>query len=358
MLTIKVNYLKKIGVATICALLVQPLTTFTCLGAQAPVMSYEDSSGKEVLVGKYIMRLPEASEISEAFLNVDGIPIKITPRFLEARAARHAEKIWEEIELRNNNNKESPAIRENLFGGAILFKYDHVRIMGQGLDGKEINKVVHSTMAFSWMNNLMLQFGNDDTLGADGKIKTLLTKVKPIQSNASNQYLCFAQACIEHSGVDESANLIFKINKFKNLTASFKSAAYIGEPHLPLSEQKLDSYSPVTEAAWTSQNDFTHQTFRNNERSLDGLVGEENIHAVTYLSEGSYRTEVHAKWYYPGTPERIDRPEISIDLDFSYITKLKPASPAGFSTTAEDGSPTEVQFIEIWDTALSSFKSR
>ncbi|MFJ4056831.1 T6SS immunity protein Tli4 family protein [Pseudomonas sp. NPDC089743] len=319
---------------------------------------HEDHSSSEVLVGKYIMQLPDSAEMSEAFLNLDGIPIKILPRFLEARTARHVEKAWTEIELRNKKNKEGPAIRENLPGDATLFQYDHIRITGQGLDGKEINKVVHSTMAFGWMNNLMFQFGNDDTLGAEDKIKVLWSKVKLSQSNANNQHLCFAQACIEHSSLDESANLIFKINKFKNLTASFKSAAYIGEPHLPLSEQKLDNYNPVTEADWISQNDFTRKTFRNNKRSLDGLSGEENIHAATYLSEGVYRTEVHAKWYFPGTPEKIDRPEISIDLDFSYITQLKPASPAGFSTTGEDGSPTEDQFMAIWDAALSSLKSR
>ncbi|WP_336333400.1 T6SS immunity protein Tli4 family protein [Pseudomonas putida] len=296
--------------------------------------------------------------MSEAFLDLDGIPIQITPGFLEARTARQAEKAWSDIELRNKNNKEHPAIRENLSEGAKLYKYDHIRITGQGLDGREINKIVHSTMAYSWMDNLMFKFGNDDTLNAEEKIKALLTKVKTVQSNASPQELCFALSCIEHSTPDESVNLLFKIKKLKNLTASFRSAAYIGEPHPPLSEQTLENYNPATEATWISQNDFTHHTYRNKKRSLDSLDGEENIHAVTYLSEGKYRTEVHAKWYYPGVPEKIDRPEISIDLDFSYITKDKPVSPAGFSKTGEDGSPTEAQFMAIWDTALSSLKSR
>ncbi|MFA7895799.1 T6SS immunity protein Tli4 family protein [Pseudomonas putida] len=322
------------------------------------VISNKNSSHNEFLVGRYKIRLPESAEMSEAFLNLDGIPIQVTPRFLEARTERQAEKAWSDIELRNTNNEEQPAIRENLSEGAKLYKYDHIRITGQGLDGEEINKVVHSTVAYSWANNLMFKFGNDDTLNAEDKIKMLLTKVKPVQSGTNAQGLCFALSCIEHSSQDESVTLFFKIKKFNNLTASFRSAAYVGEPHIPLSEQKLDNYNPTTEAAWISKNDFTHQTYRNKNRNLDELNGEENIYAVTYLSEGKYRTEIHAKWYYPGTPEEIDKPEISIDLDFSYITEEKPAFPAGFSESGEDGSPTEAQFMAIWDTALSSFKFR
>ncbi|MFK0312657.1 T6SS immunity protein Tli4 family protein [Pseudomonas sp. NPDC090233] len=321
-------------------------------------MSLGDSAGKEVLVGKYIMRLPEGAVMSEAFLDLDGIPIKITPGFIEARAARQAEKAWSDIELRNKNNEEHSAVCENLSGGAKLYKYDHIRITGQGLDGENINRVVHSTMAYSWMDNLMFQFGGDDTLDGEDKIKALLAKVRTTRSNTNNQNLCFVQVCIEYSGLDESMSVIFKINKYKNLAFSFRSAPYTGEPHVPLSDQKLKNYDPVTEANWISKNEFTHQTYRNTRRSLDGLPGEENIHAVTYLSEGVYRTEVHAKWYFPGIPERVDKPEISIDLDFSYVTEHKPASPAGFSTTGEDGSPTEAQFLAIWDTALLSLMSR
>ncbi|MFJ4394705.1 T6SS immunity protein Tli4 family protein [Pseudomonas sp. NPDC089396] len=317
----------------------------------------EEIQTKKVLVSRYTLDLPVHAEMSEAFLELDGIPVNITPGVLKDRTLREAEKEWRIVELRNKNNTEHGAIREQLPNGTV-FQYDHMRITGQGLDGSAINKLVYSTLAYGWVEHLKIKLGNDDTLDSAQQVKNLLSKIKPLQSPPTSHATCFVQGCIEHSTLSESTTILFKFKDFPTLTASFRSTPYIGEQHPTLSDQKLLDYNADDELIWKSKNHFNHHIFRNIKRPLNGYDGEEILYAITQLSEGRYRTEVHATWYYPGRPDRENNPEISIDLGFSYITSEQPSNPEKFSETGVGGSPSHARFIMIWDTMLNSLATR
>lgn len=105
------------------------------------------------------------------------------------------------------------------------------------------------------------------------------------------------------------------------------------------------------------KSDFQHRIYRNTQRAINNLLGEEIIEASTEKSGEGYLTEVNAVWYYPGEPNSDDKPEVRFDLDYSYTTKQPPNNDAGFPDPTETDSIHEERFMEIWDGALNSLIS-
>ncbi|MFJ3076614.1 T6SS immunity protein Tli4 family protein [Pseudomonas sp. NPDC087029] len=339
-----------------CGLLAVALTSPFASGA-SPIMENPETISKTVLVGRYTLDLPSDAVMSGASLDLDGLPLTITPGYIKARAMREAQKAWLAIESRNSGNAEHPAIQEKLSDGALLYKYDYTRITGEDLDGSPINKVVYSTVAYHWANNLKFELGNDSTLNKDEQIKSILQRIDH-NGVTRNSGVCFVDGCLPHSTGDEGVYVHFTFAERPKLRAKFTSKQYAGEANPALSERNGSEPSPSDQAAWQLKSEAEHRIYRNTKRTVNGVVGEEVIEANTQKTDGGYLTEINAIWYFPGIPNSEDKPELRLDLDYSFTSKQKPAAGTGFSNPDEPNALTETEFMSIWDTALDSLAAR
>lgn len=320
----------------------------------------QDIALEAFLVGRYIISLPKDTYFSGAALRIKNIPIDIEPNYSKPRADLDSKKIWETIKNKNLENEEHLAEREVLSENATLFKYDHTRITGEGLDGIPINEVTYSTTAHAWKDNTFFRIGNDSTLKKDIQIKELINNLFSGSDPANTDSLCYVKGCIAQKTGNESVNIHFKLPMSPKLEAQFQSSQYGGEPNKKLSERTISSssFTAKEEAEWIVNSDYTSHTYKSGERTLQGFDGEEIIEASTQKSEGAYKTQINAQWYYPGVPGASNKPEITIQLNYSYTTKEKPSNPAGFSEKPESGGVAEADFFQVWESALTSFSKR
>ena len=320
-------------------------------------MESAEKSSKTVWVGRYKLDLPADAVLEGASLELNGVPVSITPGYIKSRVEREALKNWKTIENRNLHNAEHNAKKEKLANGSFIFNYDHTRITGEGLDGEPINKVVYSTVAYQWANNMKFKLGNDSTLNKDEQIRLLLERIER-DNESDTGGICYAGGCLAHETGDEGAYVNFIFQNHPDLRAKFTSKQYGGEANQPLSQRGSSGSSPSDEAVWVLQSDFQHKTLRNTKRAVNHLMGEEVIEASTEKSADGYLTEINAVWYYPGIPNSNDKPELRLDLDYSYITKEKPINGAGFPVNDETNTLTESEFMKIWNQALDSLIAR
>lgn len=299
------------------------------------------------------MDLPNDAEFAGAFLELNGVPVAITPRISKSRVEREAQKSWTRIEGRNLDNAEHKATKEQVQNKAIIFNYDHTRITGEGLDGEPINKVVYSTLAYQWFNKMMFVLGNDSTLNRDKHIREIVDLI-PLIGTGTRQDLCYADGCLPYRTGNEGVYVDFNFAAHPNLRAKFISKQYGGVAAPLLSERGKGSRLPSNAAAWMVKSEFQHRTYRNNKRMVNHLPGEEIIEASTEKSGEGYLTEVNAVWFSPGEPDNADKPELRLDLDYSYTTEQPPKNPAGFPDREGDASVREEHFMKIWDDALNS----
>lgn len=345
-----------IAIVMSCALPAVPLTTPTAQGATT-VMDSSTNPKKTVRVGRFTMDLPGDAVFDGALLELNGVPVAITPRFIKPRVEREAQKNWRIIEDRNRGNAEHKATRKDLAQGAVIFNYDHTRITGEGLDGEPINKVVHSTLAYQWFNNLKFVLGNDSTLNRENQIREILDSIL-LSGTDVKQALCYMEGCLTYRTGNEGVYVDINFAERPNLRAKFTSKQYGGAANQYLSERNKNGFSPADATAWIMKSEFQHRTYRNTKRTVNNLVGEEIIEASTEKSAEDYLTEVNAVWYYPGEPNRADKPEIRLDLDYSYTTKQPPKNGTGFPDQEETHSVREEEFMKIWDDALNSLVSK
>lgn len=353
----KKNILLLVFSIIILALLFATLTTCK---EQQEMISDRNIDMEMFSTGRYVISLPASAKMVEANLVVSGVPIKIKPDYLKARAIRAAEKEWTSIYKKNGSNKIQSAEREILPNNAQLLKYNHIRIKGEGLDGSAIDTIVFSTLAYIWWDNTLFTLGGDGSLNKENEIKALINKLEAESNDQDESSLCYVTGCISQKTGDESLDINFEISDIANLKAKFQSDQYSGEANSALSERKLSStlIDLGDEADWIMKSDYQHHTYRNAKRISHDLSGEEIIEASVQKSEGNYLIEVNAKWYYPGIPGVAEKPEITIQLDYSYTVDKKPSSPAGFLDNTAGSDITEADFMHIWDTALDSFSSR
>lgn len=335
-------------------------TTLSTRKEQQEMISDRKTDMKEFLTGRYVISLPASAKMVEANLVVSGVPIKIQPDYLKARAIHAAEKEWTSIYEKNISNKIQSAEREILPNNTQLLKYNHIRIQGEGLDGSAIDTIAFSTLAYIWRNNTLFTLGGDGALNKDNEIKALISKLEAESKDLRESSLCYVTGCISQKTGDEAIDINFEFSDIANLKAKFQSDQYGGEANSALSERKLSStlIDLGDEADWIMKSDYQHHTYRNAKRILHDLSGEEVIEASVQKSEGNYLIEVNAKWYYPGIPGVAEKPEITIQLDYSYTVDKKPSSPAGFFDKTAGSDITEADFMHIWDTALYSFSFR
>lgn len=352
------HHFQKNGLAflTGCGLLAVFLISPIASGAPKK-MELPENLSKTVQVGRYSLELPVDAVFSGALLELNGVPVSITPGYIKPRVDREAQKTWLTIESRNLENAEHKATQETLGNGSSIYNYDHTRITGEGLDGEPINKVVYSTVAYQWFNNMMFVLGNDSTLNKDEEIKTILDAIKLSDLN-DRQSICYVDGCLPHKTGNEGAYVDFGFAKHPDLRAKFTSKQFGGVANPLLSQRNSSAFSPVDEAAWITKSDFQHRTYRNTKRTINHLIGEEIIEASTEKTDEGYLTEVNAVWYYPGVPNSSKNPELRFDLDYSYVTTQKPKNGAGFLDQEEPNSLTEAMFMSIWDQALDSLTSK
>ncbi|WP_336334045.1 T6SS immunity protein Tli4 family protein [Pseudomonas putida] len=243
-------------------------------------MENSEITSKTVLIGRYMLNLPHDAVMSGAFFELGGVPLSITPGYIKARVVRDAEKVWSIIKGRNADNKEQTAIQEKLEDGTLLYKYDHTRITGQDLDGSPVNRVVYSTLAFQWLNNMKFELGNDSTLNKDEQIR-LIAKDLDRGKSSSSEGLCYANGCFPHPSGDEGVYINFTFADNPKLRAKFSSQQYGGDANPPLSERKGNEPSPGEQSRWLVKSEFEHRLYRNTKRTLNGLMGEEVIEAST-----------------------------------------------------------------------------
>ncbi|WP_286914799.1 MULTISPECIES: T6SS immunity protein Tli4 family protein [unclassified Pseudomonas] len=339
-----------------CGLLAVALTS-SFASAALPIMASPENISKTVLVGRYTLDLPYDAVMSGASLDLDGLPLTITPGYIKAQAMREAQKAWLAIESRNSANAENPAIQETLPDGARLYKYDYTRITGEDLDGSPVNKVVYSTVAYQWANNLKFELGNDSTLNKDEQIKSILQHLDR-NSDTRHPGVCFVDGCLPHSPGDEGVYVHFTFTEHPKLRAKFTSKQYAGEAKPALAERAGSEPSPRDQAVWQLRSKAEHRAYRNTKRTVNGVLGEEVIEANTQKTAGGYLTEINAIWYFPGIPNIKDQPELRLDLDYSFTSNQKPAAGTGFSNPEEPNALTEAEFMSIWDAALDSLTAR
>ncbi|WP_281869749.1 T6SS immunity protein Tli4 family protein [Pseudomonas sp. BR1R-5] len=340
-----------IGCGLLTALLISPIKS----GATETMESPENLS-KTVRVGRFSLDLPTDAVFSGALLELNGVPVSITPNYIKPRVEREAQKKWLSIESRNLNNAEHKATKEILGNGSLIYSYDHTRITGEGLDGEAINKIMHSTVAYQWSNNMMFVLGNDSTLNKEEQIRTILDSIES-RDIYDHKSICYVNGCLPHKQGNEGVYVDFSFAEHPDLRAKFTSKQYGGAPNQPLSQRSSSSYSATDEAAWIIKSDFQHRTYRKTERAVNHLIGEEIIEASTEKSGEGYLTEINAVWYYPGVPNSDEKPELRFDLDYSYKTTRKPKNGAAFPGQDQPNSITEAQFMRIWNQALNSLTS-
>ncbi|RMO82899.1 T6SS immunity protein Tli4 family protein [Pseudomonas syringae group genomosp. 3] len=313
-------------------------------------------------VGRYNIDLPENTKLTKAYLEINHIPISVTPEYIKARAKLETKKTWSEIQEKNKNNKKAPATIENITGDSQLIKYNFTHIKGRKLDGSPMDKIVYSTLAYTWKDNMLFELGSDSTLNEDDEIKKLLSKINTESTLPSAQSLCYVNDCIMQDTGDDNVTIFFEFPDLPKLTATFRTIQYSGEPHLSLSEKSTIPSSTGFDAGevaeWATKSDFTSRILQSEKRTLQKMAGEVLIEASTKKYEEKYLTQINAKWYYPGIPEVREKPEITIQLDYSYVTDQKPLNPAGFSENDESNSMTETEFMSIWERKLTSFSIR
>ncbi|MFJ4114790.1 T6SS immunity protein Tli4 family protein [Pseudomonas sp. NPDC089758] len=312
---------------------------------------------KTVRVGRFSLDLPIDAVFSGALLELNGVPVSITPGYIKPRVEREAQKNWLSIEGRNLNNAEHKATKESMGNGSFLYSYDHTRITGEGLDGDPINKVVFSTVAYQWSNNMKFVLGGDSTLNKDEQIRTILDSIK-LSDIDDPQSICYVNGCLPHKTGNEGVYIDFSFTERPDLRAKFTSKQYGGIANQFLSKRNSSAVSPTEEAAWIIKSDFQHRMYRNTKRTVNNLIGEEIIEASTEKVGEGYLTEINAVWYYPGVPNSDKNPELRFDLDYSYMTTQKPKNGAGFPNQEEPNSISEAQFMIIWDQALNSLASK
>ncbi|MFA7894166.1 T6SS immunity protein Tli4 family protein [Pseudomonas putida] len=320
-------------------------------------MKNPEKTFKTVLVGRYTLNLPQDAVMSGASLELGGVPLSITPGYIKARMLRDAQKTWSIIESRNADNKEQTATQEKLDNGTLLYTYDHTRIAGQDIDGSVVNKVVHSTLAFQWKDNMKFELGNDSTLNKDEQIR-LITKELTQGNNSVDDGLCYVNGCFPYSGSDEGIYIDFTFTDKPKLRAKFSSQHYGGDVNPPLSKRHDAPPTFQEQSKWLVKSEFEHRIYRNAKKMLNGLAGEEIIEASTKKRREGYLTEINAIWYYPGVPNSNEKPEIRLNLDYSFVSEQKPAGGTGLPNSDEFGVLTEAEFMTIWDNALDSLKLR
>ncbi|HEK1010976.1 TPA: hypothetical protein SMP92_004286 [Pseudomonas putida] len=339
-----------------CGLLTALLLHPDASGAPEAVHSFESPS-KTVRVGRFGIDLPADAVFSGATLELNGVPVSITPGYTKARVKREARKDWLSIESRNLDNTEHKATQEALKNGSLIYTYDHTRITGEGLGGEPINNVVYSTVAYQWCNGMLFKLGNDSTLNKDERIRTILDSIELSDIN-EHENLCYGNGCLPHTKGGEEVYVLFSFSEHPNLRAKFTSVQYGGAANSFFSQRNSSSSSPVNAAAWIIKSGFQHRTYRNTKRTVNHFIGEEIIEASTEKSDGGYLTEVNAVWYYPGVPYSNDKPELRFDLNYSYMTTQKPKNGAAFPDQDTPNSITEAQFMRIWDQALNSLVTK
>ncbi|MFK0314560.1 T6SS immunity protein Tli4 family protein [Pseudomonas sp. NPDC090233] len=320
-------------------------------------MERTEADSKTVLVGRYKLDLPTHAVLNGALLELDGVPMSITPNYLMARVERDAQKKWLSVSSRNLNNSEHTAIQEKMSNGASIYNYDHTRISGEGLDGEQINKVVYSTVAYYGFNNMKFELGNDSTLNKDAQIRSIIENLVRSQTT-SKQEICYVNGCLPHNTGSEGVYVNFGFAKYPDLRAKFTSKQYGGQANQPLSQRGNIGISPSDEAKWILNSDAQHRTIRNTKRTVNEVIGEEVIEASTEKSGDGYLTEINAVWYYPGIPNSDESPELRFDMDYSYTTITKPAQGAAFPPRGASNAISEAEFMKIWDQALNSLASR
>ncbi len=336
------------------ALLTVPLTIPIARGALT-AMEPTKNLTKMVRVGRFSIDLPNDAVFDGALLELNGVPVAITPGYIKARVEREAKKNWITIEERNLGNVEHKATKELLEDGAVIFKYDHTRITGEGLDGEPINKIVYSTLAYQWFNNMKFVLGNDSTLNKEKQISIILNSIPLSTSTIDNQQgICYVSGCLTHQTGNEGVYVDFKFAEHPDLRAKFTSKQYGGVANQYLSQRNNSGFAPTDGAAWMMKSEYQHRTYRNTKRTINNLPGEEIIEASTEKSGEGYLTEINAVWYYPGEPNSDDKPEIRFDLDYSYTTKQPPKNGTGFPHPKEANLIDEEEFMNIWDDALNS----
>lgn len=350
------------GVVTTTCILAASLLLISHNTSEPTKMNSESNSNfKTFLVGRYNIDFPEKTKLTKAYLEINRIPISITHEYIKARADLETNKTWSDIQEKNKNN-ENPAILEKITDNSQLIKYNFSHIKGRKLDGSVMDEIVYSTLAHTWKDNMFFELGNDSTLNEDEEVKTLLAKINTKSTTPSAKSLCYANDCITQDTGDDNVTIFFEFPETPKLTATFRAIQYSGKPHLSLSEKSIipssTGFSAGEIAEWATKSDFTSQILKREERTLQKMAGEVSIEASTKTYEQKYLTQINAKWYYPGVPGASDKPEITIQLDYSYITDHKPSNPAGFSEKNESASMTETEFMAIWEKALKSFSIR
>ncbi|MBN4168431.1 T6SS immunity protein Tli4 family protein, partial [Pseudomonas fulva] len=199
--------------------------------------------------------------------------------------------------------------------------------------------------------------GNDSTLNRENQIREILDSIL-LSGTDVKQALCYMEGCLTYRTGNEGVYVDINFAERPNLRAKFTSKQYGGAANQYLSERNKNGFSPADATAWIMKSEFQHRTYRNTKRTVNNLVGEEIIEASTEKSAEGYLTEVNAVWYYPGEPNRADKPEIRLDLDYSYTTKQPPKNGTGFPDQEETHSVREEEFMKIWDDALNSLVSK
>lgn len=92
-------------------------------------------------------------------------------------------------------------------------------------------------------------------------------------------------------------------------------------------------------------------------RTVDGIVGEQDIFGQVDGINGHYETSIQVRWYHPGTSKDPNDTSVEIVLIYKFETDHKPPKMGWFDdATAKEMGLTPEKFMSMWEATLKSFK--
>jgi len=224
-------------------------------------------------------------------------------------------------------------------------------------------KVGHEAEGYLWNQETMFIIKDRSHLWENDDIKNIMSRLKllAMSDTPTELGLCLNGALIESFYAERSESIIWSIDYPSGLVMVFITASYAEEGGFML-ERIRDHFGIGTYPHMLKEegDKMSYTTYRAAHRE-DHLPADEIIYACTFdYSDGkyqSYKTEVSARWEFPGEGRPATKPHIRFDMGFDIETDRTPAKQGVYpEPVGGETHPTEKEFFALWDAIAGSIR--
>jgi hypothetical protein len=304
---------------------------------------------KTVCVGRFLVDVPEAADVSFSSAAVDGFTISTRSendqQFASRVAAREAEINQVPNKLGRKNLESSPEVKGNDFHGKI-FIYGRLRTYGIE-DDKRVYTEIVAVDGYVHKGMVSLDFiakGYDPQ--RVGSIVKLISQLSP---RGADEIPTGPGFCIDRSMIRDplSAAQAEGVTMFAGLREHPDFAIVFSTMAGTKPGPRMLARSAAAAARQPFYVRAAFKTLREGERTINGLLGEELAVKVT---EMNFATGFNFDWEMAGKENDVFAPLVTLELQ----TGVNPR--AGGKPV--QSSLAETALIELWDKISSSIRLR